>query len=114
MTNTTYYIPTPEDIDASLRSLSDDDLIAIVQSVDRIPMAEWWRLTAQERRAMRASNMLAGRAAVTERRMADAARDAANATERNLIARRQQAEQRRREENAAFLEKKRTEYHRGW
>jgi hypothetical protein len=99
-----------EDVDASLVSLSDDHLLAMVDAAGRLPMVEWARMTAQQRRAMRASNLLTKRAVAAEKRTADAATRAANKAERDLIARVQQrAEQRRQEEIEPLMERNRQE-----
>jgi hypothetical protein len=77
-----YQIPTPEEIDSTLASLSDDDLMALVDAQGQVPRVEWVRMTAQERRAMRARNLLARRAVAAEKRAADAATRAASKVER--------------------------------
>jgi hypothetical protein len=102
-------IPTPQDVDTTLASLSDDDLLALVDAAGQLPVVEWWRLTAQQRRAMRAQNMLARRMATAEKRAADAATRAANKVERDLLTRMQQRAEQQRQENEPFLEKKRQE-----
>jgi hypothetical protein len=81
-------IPTLEAVDVTLASLTDEDLIALALS-DQSPRVEWTRMTAQQRRVLRASNMLTKRAAAAERREQDAATQAANKDERELIARKQ-------------------------
>jgi hypothetical protein len=105
------YDVTPEDVDAALAKASTDKLIAIVDRAGPIPPNEWRYLTAEQRRALRAQNLLARR----QRAAARTAHDDAAAAEQRAVELRQQREAQAAAEREPFLEKKREEYRqRGW
>jgi hypothetical protein len=106
---------TAADVDAALAKCSTDELARIVETAGPVPMVEWRQLSAEQRRALRASNMLAARTAAAQRAAAKTAHDRANAAEQQAVERRQQHEAQAAAEREPFLEKKREEYRqRGW
>jgi hypothetical protein len=106
---------TAADVDATLAKCSTDELARIVETAGPVPMAEWRQLNAEQRRALRASNMLAGRAAAAQRAAVKTAHDRAAAAEQRAVELRQQREAQAAAEREPLLEKKREEYRRrGW
>ena len=99
----TSYDVTPEDVDATLVKASTDKLIAIVNRAEPIPLNEWRYLTAEQRRALRASNLLARR----QRAEAKMAQTNAAAAEQQAAERRQQREAQAAAELEPLVEKKR-------
>lgn len=104
-----FEIPTPQAIDTTLASLDNDALIAIVDAAGRLPMAPWERMTAAQRQALRASNLLTKRAVAAERQAAAQQRQAASQIEAKLQAQLAGHAERERRENQELLEKKRKE-----
>lgn len=104
-----FEVPTPQAIDSILAHLDNGQLIAIVDAAGRLPMVEWARMSAQQRQALRAQNMLAGRAAAAERQQQDQAARAARQVEYRLQAQLAGRAERERREREPLLERKRRE-----
>jgi hypothetical protein len=97
------YDVTTEDVDATLAKTSTDELSAIVDRAGPIPPHAWRYLTAEQRRALRAQNLLARRQQAAVR----TARDSAAAAEQRAAELRQQREAQAAAELEPLVEKKR-------
>ena len=98
-------IPTAQDVDTTLATLTDDTLLAIIDQAGTLPAAEWRLLRPDQRRALRAANLLAQRARTREQKLgAHAAK-----LEQRAVAARQQREAQAAADLAPILERKRNE-----
>lgn len=101
---------TPVDIDAMLAKASTEDLVRIVERAGALPLIDWRQMTAEQRRAMRAQNLLARRQQAAQRAQGDSAEQA----ERQAVAARQLRELKAARELDPYIERKRREYSREW
>ena len=101
---------TAADVDATLAKCATEELRRIVDVAGPLPMVAWRYLTADQRRALRAQNLLVSRETAAQQ-----AHDTRAAQiERQAVAARQQRAAQTAAENAPLLQKKRDEYSRGW
>lgn len=101
---------TAEDVDATLAKCSTEELWRIVDAAGPVPMTEWRQLTADQRRALRAQNLLNRRGRAAEQQASGQASQA----EQQAAAARQLREARAERDLEPYIERKRQDYHRGW
>jgi len=101
---------TVADIDATLVKCSTEELRRIVAAAGPVPMMELRYMTADQRRALRAQNLLARRQASAQKEHNTLAAQ----LERQAVVARQQREEQARADLAPIVEKKRRELAGGW